>query len=117
MLSIGHPGNDAIAAAEELDKKGISAAVYDMRFVKPLDYKLLDSIAAAGFRKIITIEDGMKAGGFGEAVAEYLCEKHPEHSGKITILAVDDKFVPHGPVAKLKADCHIDAQAIIAAAL
>ncbi|MBP5676920.1 MAG: 1-deoxy-D-xylulose-5-phosphate synthase [Bacteroidales bacterium] len=116
ILSLGHPGNDALAAAETLQSQGISAAVYDMRFAKPLDYKLLDRIAAARYHRIVTIEDGIKAGGFGEAIAEYFCEKHPAQSGNITILAVDDMFVSHGPVPRLKADCHIDTQAIVAAA-
>ena len=116
IISLGHPGNDAVSAAEELEKQGISTAVYDMRFLKPLDTKLLDEIAAKGYRRIITVEDGCRIGGFGEAVTEYYAEKHPETVRSITILAIPDEFVTHGSVARLKADCHIDKAAIIEAA-
>ena len=116
IISLGHPGNDAVSAAEELEKQGISTAVYDMRFLKPLDTKLLDEIAAKGYRRIITVEDGCRIGGFGEAVTEYYAEKHPETVRSITILAIPDEFVTHGSVARLKADCRIDKAAIIEAA-
>jgi len=116
IISLGHPGNDAVSAAEELEKQGISTAVYDMRFLKPLDTKLLDEIAAKGYRRIITVEDGCRIGGFGEAVTEYYAEKHPETVRNITILAIPDEFVTHGSVARLKADCRIDKAAIIDAA-
>ena len=117
FLSLGHPGNDAVAAAEELQKQGLSAAVYDMRFLKPLDTRLLDEIASKGFRKIITVEDGTKLGGFGEAVESYFTEHHPEQAAHITVLAIPDEFVTHGSVPQLKADCHIDKDSLIRSAL
>lgn len=116
ILSLGHPGNDALDAAEELQTKGISAAVYNMRFLKPLDIHMLDEIAAAGFRRIITVEDGVRLGGFGEAVTEYMVQHHPAVAATIKVLAIDDQFVTHGSVAQLKADCAIDKAAILAAA-
>ncbi len=116
ILSLGHSGNDALDAAEELQTKGISAAVYNMRFLKPLDTHMLDEIAAAGFRRIITVEDGVRLGGFGEAVTEYMVQHHPAVAATIKVLAIDDQFVTHGSVAQLKADCAIDKAAILAAA-
>ena len=116
FICLGHPGNDALKAAEELEKQGISAAVYDMRFLKPLDTRLLDEIASRGFRKIVTIEDGAKLGGFGEAVECYFTEHHPEQVSNITVLAIPDHFVTHGSVSQLKADCHIDKESLIKAA-
>ena len=115
ILSLGHPGNDAVNAAAELEKKGISAAVYDMRYLKPLDTRLLDEVASAGFRQIVTVEDGVRTGGFGEAVQSYLAEHHPHTAGKITILAIPDSFVPHGNTTQLKHDCAIDQAAIVSA--
>ena len=115
ILALGHPCNDALAAAQELQQQGLSAAVYDMRFLKPLDTKLLDSIAAIGFRRLVTIEDGVRAGGFGEAVQEYYADNHPELVSKLTILAIPDNFVTHGSVAQLKQDCGIDKSAILRA--
>ena len=116
ILSLGHPGNDALSAAEQLQQQGITVAVYDMRFLKPLDTKLLDEVATAGYRRIITIEDGARNGGFGEAVSQYLVENYPHLADKITILAIPDQFITHGTVAQLKHDCGIDTDAIVAAA-
>ena len=115
IVALGHPGNDALAAAIELQNSGISAAVYDMRFLKPMDTRLLDDIAAAGYRRIVTIEDGCRIGGFGEAVVDYFAEHHPQMVDRISILAIPDEFITHGSVAQLKADCHIDRAAIVAA--
>ena len=117
ILALGHPCNDASAAAEELQQHGISSAVYDMRFLKPLDTKILDNIAAGGFKRIITIEDGVRAGGFGEAVQEYFADNHPAIVSKLTVLAIPDNFVTHGSVAQLKHDCGIDKDAILRAAI
>ena len=111
FVTLGTVGNDALRVANELN-----AAVYDMRFLKPLDTMLLDEIAAAGYRRIVTVEDGVRAGGFGEAVMEYFAARHPAVVAQVRILAIPDEFVTHGPVAQLKHDCHIDADAIRAAA-
>lgn len=116
IVSLGHPGNDALQAAEELEAQGISVAVYDMRFLKPLDTRMLDAIVAAGYRRIVTVEDGCRLGGFGEAVTEYFATSHPEAVCRVSILAIPDEFVTHGSVPQLKADCHIDKSAIINAA-
>ena len=113
FVSLGFPGNDAIAAAKELESCGISAAVYDMRFLKPLDTAMLDSISDKHFNRIVTIEDGVKKGGFGEAVECYFTEHHPEQCSNIRVLAIPDEFVTHGSVSQLKHDCKIDAQALI----
>ena len=117
ILTLGHPGNDALAAALELEEKGISTAVYDMRFLKPLDTAMLDKVAAAGYRRIITVEDGVKLGGFGEAITDYFAIKYPSLINTIRILAIPDEFITHGSVSQLKQDCRIDRSAILTAAL
>lgn len=117
ILSLGHPGNDAVAASLELEKQGISTAVFDMRFLKPLDTAILDRVASAGFRRIVTVEDGVRLGGFGEAVLDYFATNHPSMVDQVRILAIPDKFITHGNVPQLKHDCRIDLQAIISAAL
>ena len=104
IVTIGTVGNDALKVA--------SADVYDMRFLKPLDTGLLDRIAERGYRRIVTVEDGVRKGGFGEAVVDYLAEHHPEEAGKVKILAIGDEFVTHGPVSQLKHDCGIDLDAM-----
>ena len=79
---------------------------------------VLDGATAAhGYKRLITIEDGIRAGGFGEAVQEYYADNNPECVAKLTILAIPDHFVTHGSVAQLKHDCAIDQQVIVHAAL
>ncbi|KWW31299.1 MAG: 1-deoxy-D-xylulose-5-phosphate synthase [bacterium P3] len=113
ILTLGHVGNDAMAAAEKLREEGVSAAVYDMRYLKPFDTELLDRIAAQSYRRIVTVEDGVRKGGFGSAVVEYMSGRHGR-SGVI-VLGLPDSFVTHGSVSQLKKDCGIDTEAILAA--
>jgi 1-deoxy-D-xylulose-5-phosphate synthase len=73
ILSIGHIGNEAIAACEAARAQGLKPALFDMRFVKPLDEALLHRIFKE-FKTIITIEDAAIQGGFGSAIAEFLVD-------------------------------------------
>ncbi len=107
FVTLGTVGNDARRVADEID-----ADLYDMRFLKPLDTELLDAIASRGFRRIVTVEDGVRNGGFGEAVLAYLAEHSPAAAAAVRILAIPDAFVTHGPVPQLKHDCRIDADAM-----
>lgn len=113
ILSIGHIGNSALAAAVQLEAKGVSVAVYDMRYLKPIDTGLLDTIANQGFRRIVTVEDGVRKGGLGSAVLEYFAENGI--ALPVTVLGIPDSFVTHGPVPQLQQDCGIDAEAIASA--
>ena len=115
IISIGHIGNNALEAARLLEADGVSAAVYDMRWLKPLDTGLLDAIAAAGFRRIVTVEDGVRLGGLGSAVVEY----YGTQAGRlpdIRVLGLPDSYVTHGSVARLQQDCALDPASIARAA-
>lgn len=98
ILAIGNRVHPALAAAEELEKQGISTAVADMRFVKPLDTELIDN-ALKTCPRLVSVEDGVLAGGFGAAVAEYLTDKQADF--KLLRLGIGDEFVEHGKVAQL----------------
>ena len=74
LLGIGHLGNHALRAAEMLEADGISAAMYDMRFVKPLDETMLHEVFGK-FDKVITVEDGCIQGGMGSAVLEFAADQ------------------------------------------
>lgn len=115
IVSLGHIGNAALEAAQQLAAQGVSCAVYDMRYLKPLDTQLLDQIATCGYRRIVTVEDGVRIGGLGSAVLEYYASRG--QSLPVTILGVPDHFVTHGPVPQLHHDCGIDTPAIVAACL
>ena len=111
ILSIGAVGNNAAKAVDGMEQDGaaVSCAHYDMRFVKPLDEKLLREVAGK-FNKIITLEDGSREGGFGSAVLEWMDDNgyHPD----IVRLGLPDRFVEQGTVAELQHITGIDADGI-----
>lgn len=111
ILSIGHPGNFALKACAEVKNDGISAALYDMRFVKPLDEALLHEVFGK-FNKVITVEDGTVKGGFGSAILEFMAEHN--YKADLKILGIPDRLVEHGTPKELHAECGYDANAIAA---
>ncbi len=109
ILSIGHPGNFALKACAELKNDGLNVALYDMRFVKPLDEALLHEVFKK-FDRIITVEDGTVVGGFGSAILEFMA-KH-NYTAKVKMLGIPDRLVEHGTPKELHAECHYDTNAI-----
>lgn len=112
VLSFGSIGNQVPVASRELQGDDIQITHIDMRFVKPLDTKMIDQIIAS-HHTIITIEDGTMIGGFGSAVAEYVTSIG--WGGKLQILGIPDVVVEHGTQEELWRDCGIDAKAIVKA--
>lgn len=110
ILTLGHIGNYAIEAKEEMADMGINPAHYDMRFVKPLDEELLHDIFR-NFKKVITVEDGCLMGGFGSAVLEFMAENG--YSAQVKRLGIPDEIVEHGSQEQLHAECNFDVQGII----
>jgi 1-deoxy-D-xylulose-5-phosphate synthase len=113
FLTIGAIGNETIKAIEALMEKGISAAHYDMRFVKPLDELLLHEVFGK-FDKVITVEDGCLIGGLSSAVLEFMADHN--YQAKVVRLGIPDKFIDHGTQQELYHDCFFDAQAQIKSA-
>jgi 1-deoxy-D-xylulose-5-phosphate synthase len=109
ILSIGPIGVHAAQAAELLASEGLSVAHYDMRFVKPLDTKLLTQIAKK-FNTILTVEDGVLNGGFGSAVLEWINDNG--YSTRVIRLGIPDRFIEHGSIQELHHECGIDADGI-----
>ena len=100
ILCVGTVINEVIDISNELN-----LSLYDMRFIKPIDAKILHKICQRG-DKIITIEDGVKAGGFGSSVLEFMSENN--YSNKIKILGVPDVFIKHGETKRLKESIGLD---------
>jgi 1-deoxy-D-xylulose-5-phosphate synthase len=102
VLSIGHTGNAVVEAMAKLGTEGIHPAHYDMRFVKPLDAKLLHEVFTK-FDKVITIEDGCIMGGMGSAVLEWMSD----HGFKASVkrLGIPDQYIEHGSQQQLYTDC------------
>ena len=110
ILTIGHIGNEAIEAVEEANKKGVQPALFDMRFVKPLDENLLHHIFA-NFKTLITIEDGSVQGGFGSAIVEFMVDH--QYSAKVIRLGIPDQIIEHGEQKELYEQCGIDSKSIL----
>jgi 1-deoxy-D-xylulose-5-phosphate synthase len=94
VLSIGPVGNNVAEAV-----RGTEAAHYDLRFLKPLDETLLHELGQ-NFKHIITVEDGVRNGGMGSAVLEWMSD-HDYHP-HVVRLGLPDEFVEHGTVAELQ---------------
>lgn len=117
VLSIGPIGNDvekAIKLIESAESPKTedhcpSIAHYDMRFLKPLDDKLLEEVASR-FSRIITIEDGVRNGGLGSAVTEWMSDHG--YTPQITRMGMPDHFVEQGTVQQLREICGIDLESI-----
>lgn len=112
VLTIGPIGSTAAEAIEEYEKTAgaLTIAHYDMRFLKPLDEQLLTEVATR-FSRIITVEDGVRTGGMGSAVAEWMADHG--YTPKITRLGLPDNFVEHGSVSELHHLVGIDKEAIL----
>ncbi len=113
VLSLGVIGNNAAKAILEAEKLGISVAHYDMVFLKPIDEELLDKVAKK-FKHIITVENGVKKGGLGSAVLEFLSEKQDAYSDvHVHRIGIDDKFITHGSVTELQDIAEISPESIL----
>lgn len=110
ILSFGPIGNIAADAIDALGATNVGH--YDLRFAKPLDETLILDVARR-YRRIITIEDGVRAGGVGSAVLELLADHGI--ATPVVRLGLPDQFVEHGTVAELYRLCGIDRDSIIKA--
>jgi len=108
VLSIGHIGNTISTLIKGLNMPG-KIGHYNMRFVKPLDEKLLRFIFDT-YEHIITVEDNCKIGGFGSAVVEF--GNSLNNPLPISVFGIDDVFIEHGTVDQLHIKSHIDALSI-----
>ena len=110
ILAIGKACAFALEAASMAKSEGISVAVYDLRYAKPLDCEMIKSVGSR-FSRIITVEDGVLRGGVGEAVTKLLTDAGC--TAKITTLGIDDTFIEQGTPTELYRLCGYDAQGIL----
>ena len=115
IAAIGQTVLPALKAAQELAPLGISAAVVNARFVKPLDGELLGGLLTR-VPRLITVEDHAIAGGFGSALVEFIADQGIT-GVEIKRLGVPDRFIPHGTQDELRKICGFDKDAIAQAAL
>jgi 1-deoxy-D-xylulose-5-phosphate synthase len=114
IVALGATVATSLYAAEELRKRGISAAVVDARFVKPMDAGLIVPLVQR-IGRVLTVEENVLAGGFGSAVLELL-EEHDVHPQAFRRIGVRDGFVEHGSQAELREAYGLTGDAVIAEA-
>lgn len=111
VLTIGPIGNVAAEAVAEVEAEGqLTVAHYDMRYLKPIDGGILDEVGQR-FSRVITVEDGVRCGGLGTAVTEWMADHH--YTPEIVRLGLPDEFVEHGTVSELRRIVGIDKATII----
>lgn len=109
ILSIGPVGNEALKAIEQVEKEGVSVALYDMIYLKPIDEELLHEIGKK-FNRIVTVENGVIKGGLGTAVLEFMADNG--YTPKVKRIGVPDRFIEHGSVPELFKLCGMDSESI-----
>jgi 1-deoxy-D-xylulose-5-phosphate synthase len=110
LIGIGRPVNDCLSVVKELQKEGVSVALIDARFAKPLDAALICEWTRR-IPWIVTVEENVLQGGFGSAVLELLCDCQIPFR-RIIRLGIGDHFVEHGPQSILREQEGIDSKAI-----
>ncbi|MDR3250065.1 MAG: 1-deoxy-D-xylulose-5-phosphate synthase [Tannerella sp.] len=109
VLSIGPIGNEVRKAIDMIEEGGKSVAHYDMIYLKPVDEEILHD-AGRNYKKIITVENGVRTGGLGSAVAEFMTENG--YTPRIRRIGIPDRFIEHGSVSELYKICGMDAESI-----
>ena len=109
ILTIGTVGIQTKRVVNMLQKDGIMAAHYDMRFVKPLDEETLHSVFKK-YKHVVTIEDGVLQGGFGSAVIEFMTDH--QYSSQLKRIGIPDKFIDQGTPDELYREYGLDQQGI-----
>lgn len=112
ILAIGKPCASALEAAVAAEQEGVSVAVYDLRYAKPLDSELIIEVGKQ-FDRIITVEDGVLRGGVGEAIIKLLSDNNIHKS--IKNLGIADTFIEQGTPAELYSLCGYDTEGILRA--
>jgi 1-deoxy-D-xylulose-5-phosphate synthase len=111
IVGVGPLLYEALKAAEDLEHQGISVAVANARYVKPLDTALLEGLAAR-FKYIVTLEENVVAGGFGSAVSEFLATTKSDKLKHVLHIGLPDRFIEHGAPAGLLEDVGLTRESI-----
>ena len=114
IAAIGSMVSVAWEAAQKLKEEGIEVGVVNSRFIKPIDAETILSLAASSSR-LVSIEENVKRGGFGEAVRDAIVERGLESTIKHRILALPDEFVEHGTQPIIRSECGLCAGSLASA--
>ncbi len=110
LVAVGNMVETAVEVREKLNELGFNATLVNARFVKPIDTELIDRLSE-DHHLIVTIEENILAGGFGERVTEYVMQHHRDL--RTINCAIEDAFVEHGDIASLRRIVGLDADTIV----
>ena len=110
LLAVGSMVKVALTVREQLIEQGVACSLTNVRFVKPIDEEAVRE-ACAGHRLIVTMEENVASGGYGEKVREYVSSLGV--STKVLSITIPDQYVEHGNVELLKQEIGIDAVSIV----
>ena len=111
LLALGSMVSTGEHIVEKMAKKGLKLSLVNARFAKPIDTDILDSLSEKGYRKILTLEEGVRSGGYGEAVLSYMEAHHKDIF--VENITLPDAYVEHGDVSTLRKMLRIDSDSII----
>lgn len=111
ILAVGSMVKIGVQVYEKLKTEGYRCSLCNGRFIKPIDIEMVDK-AAKKHRVIVTLEENVLSGGFGEKVCSYMKEK--KYSNELIMVGIPDEYVEHGNVDELRKEIYIDADSIIA---
>jgi 1-deoxy-D-xylulose-5-phosphate synthase len=111
VLSLGETGNWAAKAIERAEREcsGLSVTHVDLRFAKPLDTEMLHRIAAE-HKYVITVENGVRNGGVGSAIVEFMNDNN--YAVRVIRMGIPDEFIEQGTPDELKRLCGFDEESI-----
>lgn len=108
ILAVGSMVKTALQVYEKLKEKGYKCSLCNARFVKPIDTEMVEK--AAAHKVVVTLEENVLSGGFGEKVCNYMKEK--QYTNELIMVGIPDEYVEHGNVEELRKEIHIDADSI-----
>lgn len=109
ILAVGSMVKTGLQVFEKLTDQGYKCSLCNARFIKPIDTDMVDK--AADHKVVVTLEENVLSGGFGEKVCEYM--KMKKYTNELIMIGIPDEYVEHGNVDQLRKDIHIDADSII----
>ena len=111
IVALGSMVSTAVHLREKLNEKNISPIVVNLRFAKPIDFEMIDNICKKDTKELVVMEEGVKSGGIGTMIEDYVHDKG--YNIKVVLITLPDAYVEHGNVSKLREALGIDSSSIL----
>lgn len=111
LFALGSMVSTAVHLRDKLMEKNISPMVVNVRFAKPIDFEMIDKVCKMNIKKLVVMEEGVKNGGIGSEIEDYIHDKG--YNIKLDLISLPDAYVEHGNVSKLREALKIDSSSIL----